>query len=76
MAHTSFTRPPHDGNFIGENIFLGNLKDTTNRQQKAREDEAFLVEEILNEDPVSVGRLRDNEYAEILVVIEKIDDQQ
>ncbi|WP_284145034.1 sugar phosphate nucleotidyltransferase [Natrinema halophilum] len=78
LAHAILQAEPHiDDDFIlmlGENVFRANLGDVLNRQQEARADAAFLVEEVPYEEASRYGVLDTNEYGEIVEVMEKPDD--
>jgi len=43
---------------LGDNIFRANLIDVINRQQEARADDAFLVEEVLWEEGLKIRHPR------------------
>jgi len=78
LAHALLTAEPYiDDDFmlmLGDNIFEANLADVVNRQQEARADAAFLVEEVPMEDASRYGVCDTNKYGEITAVIEKPDD--
>ena len=78
LAHALLTVEEHvDGNFmlmLGDNVFQANLADVVNRQQEARADAAFLVEEVPHEEASRYGVCDTNDYGEITAVVEKPDD--
>ncbi|NUC70872.1 sugar nucleotidyltransferase [Haloterrigena sp. SYSU A558-1] len=78
LAHAILQAEPHiDSDFVlmlGDNLFRANLGDVINRQQEARADAAFLVEEVPYEEASRYGVLDTNEYGEIVEVVEKPDD--
>jgi glucose-1-phosphate thymidylyltransferase len=78
LAHALLTVEEHiDDDFmlmLGDNIFQANLQDVINRQQEARADAAFLVEEVPWEEASRYGVCDTNKYGEITDVIEKPED--
>jgi glucose-1-phosphate thymidylyltransferase len=78
LAHALLTVEEHvDGDFmlmLGDNVFDANLADVVNRQQEARADAAFLVEEVPREEASRYGVCDTNDYGEIVDVVEKPDD--
>ena len=59
---------------LGDNVFDANLADVLNRQQEARADAAFLVEEVPWEEAARYGVCDTNDYGEIVDVVEKPDE--
>ena len=78
LAHALLTVEEHiDDDFmliLGDNIFQANLDDVVRRQQEARADAAFLVEEVDWADASRYGVCDTNKYGEITDVVEKPDD--
>ena len=78
LAHALLTAEEHvDDDFmmmLGDNVFDANLADVVNRQQEARADAAFLVEEVPWEEASRYGVCDTNDYGEIVDVVEKPDD--
>ncbi|WP_255196474.1 UTP--glucose-1-phosphate uridylyltransferase AglF [Halorarius litoreus] len=78
LAHALLTARPHiDGDFmlmLGDNIFRANLSDVVRRQNEARADAAFLIEEVPYEDASRYGVCETNDFGEIERVIEKPDE--
>jgi len=75
LAHALLRAEPYiDDDFIlmlGDNVFEANLADVVNRQQEARADAAFLVEEVPQSEAGRYGVCDTNKYGEITAVVEK-----
>lgn len=78
LAHAILQAEPYiDDDFalmLGDNIFRANLEDVLKRQNEARADAAFLVEEVAIEEASRYGVCRTNGYGEVVEVMEKPDD--